>query len=242
MKQIITHRNQTTISITNGDSHVFIQTDHDSPSLIQVNTNGIHIQIQTGGSARVNPTYDMYEEIKPISLPRPVTPRPVTPRPITPPPISPKPPVTPKPSTTGFNFWPFKKSIKHVSDLPIQTTEFVRLALKWCEEHIEKTKRKYTYELKYYKPKKVMGTYQYSTRKITVYVYPSLELKSLCSTLIHEYAHHLHLKSQADQNEYDRLERKHGYWDNAHERLSRAYEKKYVDALWEYMKGVVTKV
>jgi hypothetical protein len=65
-------------------------------------------------------------------------------------------------------------------------------------------------------------------------------LKSLCSTIIHEYAHHLHLKSQADQNEYDRLERKHGYWDNAHERLSRAFEKKYVDALWGYMKGVVS--
>jgi hypothetical protein len=229
MKQLITHRNQTTISITTGDNHVFIQTNHDSPSLIQVNTNGIHIQIQTGGSARVNPTYDTYEEVKPIALPRPVAPSPV----------SPKPPVPPEPSTTGFNFWPFKKSIKYVSDLPIQTTEFVRLALKWCEENIEKTKRKYTYELKYYKPKKVMGTYQYSTRKITVYVYPSLELKSLCSTLIHEYAHHLHLKSQADQNEYDRLERKHGYWDNAHERLSRAYEKKYVDALWEYMRNKI---
>jgi hypothetical protein len=230
MKQLITHRNQTTISITNGDSQVFIQTNHDSPSLIQVNTNGIHIQIQTGGNARVNPTYDTYEEVKPLALPGPLAP----------PPVNPKPPVPPKPATTGFNFWPFKKSIKYVSDLPIQTTEFVRLALKWCEENIEKTKRKYTYELKYYKPKKTMGTYQFSTRKITVYVYPSLELKSLCSTLIHEYAHHLYLKSQADQNEYDRLERKHGYWDNAHERLSRAYEKKYVDALWEYMKGVVS--
>jgi hypothetical protein len=230
MKQLITHRNQTTISITTGDNHVFIQTNHDSPSLIQVNTNGIHIQIQTGGSARVNPTYDSYEEVKPIALPEPVAP----------PSVSPKPPVPPKPFNSGFNFWPFQKSIKHVSDLPIQTTEFVRLALKWCEENIEKTKRKYTYELKYYKPKKTLGTYQFSTRKITVYVYPSLELKSLCSTIIHEYAHHLHLKSQADQNEYDRLERKHGYWDNAHERLSRAYEKKYVDALWEYMKGVVT--
>lgn len=230
MKHLITHRNQTTISITTGDNHVFIQTNHDSPSLIQVNTNGIHIQIQTGGSARVNPTYDTYEEVKPIALPGPVIP----------PPVSPKPPVPPKHFNSGFNFWPFQKSIKHVSDLPIQTTEFVRLALKWCEENIEKTKRKYTYELKYYKPKKTLGTYQFSTRKITVYVYPSLELKSLCSTLIHEYAHHLHLKSQADQNEYDRLERKQGYWDNAHERLSRAYEKKYVDALWGYMKGVVT--
>lgn len=178
----------------------------------------------------MNPTYDSYEEVKPIALPGPVAP----------PSVSPKPPVPPKPFNSGFNFWPFQKSIKLVSDLPIQTTEFVRLALKWCEENIEKTKRKYTYELKYYKPKKTLGTYQFSTRKITVYVYPSLELKSLCSTIIHEYAHHLHLKSQADQNEYDRLERKHGYWDNAHERLSRAYEKKYVDALWEYMKGVVS--
>lgn len=213
---------------------MFIQTNHDSPSLIQVNANGIHIQIQTGGNARVNPTYDTYEEVKPIALPRPVTPRPETP-----PPVSPKPPVPPKPSTSGFNFWPFKKSIKHVSDLPIQTTEFVRLALKWCEEHIEKTKRKYTYELKYYKPKKVMGTYQYSTRKITVYVYPTLELKSLCSTLIHEYAHHLYIKTKADQNEYDRLTRIHGYFLNTHERLSRAYEAKFGAALWEYMREVV---
>ena len=227
MKQIVTYRNQTTISITNGDSHVFIQTNHDSPSLIQVNTNEIHIQIQTGGNARVNPTYDTYEEVKPIALPGPVTP----------PPVSPKPPVPPKPSTTGFNFWPFTKSNKHVSDLPIQTTEFVRLALKWCEENIEKTKRKYTYELKYYKPKKTMGTYQFSTRKITVYVYPSLELKSLCSTLIHEYAHHLHLKSQADQNEYERLTRIHGYYLNPHEKLSRAHEAKFGPGLWEYMKN-----
>jgi hypothetical protein len=213
MKQLITHRNQTTISITNGDSHVFIQTNHDSPSLIQVNTNGIHIHIQTGGSARVNPTYDTYEEVKPIALPGP------------------------QPIKPGFTVWPFTKSIKYVSDLPIQTTEFVRSALKWCEENIEKSKRKYTYELKYYKPKKTMGTYGYASRKITVYVYPSLELKSLCETLIHEYAHHLNLKSKADQNEYDRLTRIHGYWNNAHERLSRAYEAKFGPGLWEYMRG-----
>jgi hypothetical protein len=213
MKQIITNRIQTTISITNGDSHVFIQTNHDSPSLIQVNTNGIHIQIQTGGGTSIQPTYDSYEEVKPIALPGPQTIKP------------------------GFTVWPFIKSPKYVSDLPIQTTEFVRLALKWCEENIEKSKRQYTYELKYYKPKKTMGTYGYASRKITVYVYPSLELKSLCETLIHEYAHHLNLKSKADQNEYDRLTRIHGYWDNAHERLSRAYEKKFVDELWEYMQN-----
>jgi hypothetical protein len=213
MKQIITNRIQTTISITNGDSHVFIQTNHDSPSLIQVNTNGIHIQIQTGAGTSIQPTYDTYEEVKPIALPRP------------------------QPIKPGFTVWPFTKSIKYVSDLPIQTTEFVRLALKWCEENIEKSKRQYTYELKYYKPKKTMGTYQYSTRKITVYVYPSLELKSLCETLIHEYAHHLNLKSKADQNEYDRLTRIHGYFLNPHERLSRAYEAKFGPGLWEYMKN-----
>ena len=215
MKQIITNRIQTTISITNGDSHVFIQTNHDSPSLIQVNTNGIHIQIQTGGGTSVQPPYDSYEEVKPIALPGP------------------------QPIKPGFTVWPFTKSIKYVSDLPIQTTEFVRLGLKWCEENIEKSKRQYTYELKYYKPKKTMGTYGYASRKITVYVYPSLELKSLCETLIHEYFHHLNLKSKVDQNEYDRLTRIHGYWNNAHEIKSREAEKIYGPALWDYMKRVV---
>ena len=84
-----------------------------------------------------------------------------------------------------------------------------------------------------------MGTYGYASRKITVYVYPSLALKSLCETLIHEYTHHLYIKTKADQNEYDRLTRIHGYWNNPHEIKSREAEKIYGPALWEYMKWVI---
>jgi hypothetical protein len=183
MKQTIASRIQTTISIIQGDQRVIIETNNDSPSLIQVNTNGIHIRIQTGRmiAQPTTPTYDSFEVVKPIALPGPIAPPPVMPNPEF---IKP-----------GFNSWPFQKSLTYVSDLPIQTTEFVRLALKWCEENIEKTKRRYTYELKYFKPKKTMGTYGYASRKITVYVYPSLALKSLCETLIHEYAHHLFIKT-----------------------------------------------
>ena len=224
MKEIIASRIQTTISIIQGDQRVIIETNNDSPSLIQVDTNGIHIRIQTGRmiAQPATPTYDSFELVKPIALPGPIA----TPTTIP----------NPKP---GNSFWPFQKSLTYVSDLPIQTTEFVRLALKWCEENIEKTKRRYTYELKYYKPQKTMGTYGYASRKITVYVYPTLALKSLCETLIHEYAHHLFIKTKADQNEYDRLTRIHTYWNNPHEKLSRAYEAKYGAALWEYMKRVI---
>jgi hypothetical protein len=222
MKQVIVSGNQTRISIVQGDTQVFIQTDNHSQNNIVVNTNGIHIQIQTGGGARVNPTYDTYEEVAPLPLPGPV--RPVTP---------------PSPTKPKFNYWPFTKSATYVSDLPIQTTEFVRQALLWCEKHIEKPPRSYKYELKYYKAKKVHGTYQFATRKITVYVYPSLTLKSLCETLIHEYSHHLFIRTQADQNEYDRLKRKHGYLNNPHEVNARRYEDAYGTALWEYMKGAL---
>lgn len=232
MKQIITTHNQTTISIVQGDNQVFIQTSHDSPSLIQVNTNGIHIQIQTGGSARVNPTYDSYEEVAPLPLPGPY-PEPIKPvKPIKP--SGPVEPIKPK-----FNIWPFTKSPKLVSDLKMPTTEFVRMALKWCETNIEKPKHKYRCEVKYYEAKKVHGTYQFATRTITIYVYPTLNLKSLCETLIHEFSHHLHINTQADQSEYDRLKRKHGYFQNPHEVSARSYEAAYGKALWEYMKGVV---
>jgi hypothetical protein len=228
MKQIIASRIQTTISIIQGDQRVIIETNNDSPSLIQVDTNGIHIRIQTGRLMTQSPApiYDSFEMVKPIALPGPITPPPVIPNPEF---IKP-----------GFNSWPFQKSLKYVSDLPIQTTEFVRIALKWCEENIEKTKRKYTYELKYYKPKKTMGTYQYASRKITVYVYPSLALKSLCETIIHEYFHHLNLKNKTDQNEYDRLTRNHGYLNNPHEIKSREAEKIYGPALWDFMKRGIT--
>ena len=83
-----------------------------------------------------------------------------------------------------------------------------------------------------------MGTYQYASRKITVYVYPTLALKSLCETIIHEYFHHLNLKNKTDQNEYDRLTRNHGYWNNPHEIKSREAEKIYGPALWDYMKKI----
>jgi hypothetical protein len=233
MKQIITTRNQTTISIVQGDNQVFIQTSHDSPSLIQVNTNGIHIQIQTGGGARVNPGYDTYEELAPMPLPGPF-PEPIKPvKPVKP--VGPTELIKPK-----FNIWPFTKSAKLVSDLKIPTTEFVRLALKWCETHIEKPKHHYTFEVKYYQAKKVHGTYQFASRKITVYAYPSLKLKSLCETLIHEYSHHLHIRTQADQSEYDRLKRKHGYYQNPHEVSARSYEAAYGKALYDYMKEMVS--
>ena len=227
MKQTIASRIQTTISIIQGDQRVIIETNNDSPSLIQVHTNGIHIRIQTGRmiAQPPAPTYDSFEVVKPIALPGPIAPPPIIPNPEF---IKP-----------GFNSWPFQKSLTYVSDLPIQTTEFVRLALKWCEENIEKTKRRYTYELKYFKPKKTMGTYGYASRKITVYVYPSLALKSLCETIIHEYFHHLNLKNKTDQNEYDRLTRNHGYWNNPHEIKSREAEKIYGPALWDYMKRVI---
>lgn len=234
MKQVIVRENQTRISIVQGDTQVFIQTDGNSPNIINVNTNGVQIHIQTGGGRQITPTYDDYEEVSPKPLPglKPLPgPKPTEP-------IKPKPPVV-KPST--FNFWPFTKSPKHVSDLKIPTTEFVRLALKWCETNIEQPKRKYTFEVKYYRSKKVHGTYQYATRKITVYTYPSLTLKSLCETLIHEYSHHLHIRTQADQSEYDRLKRKHGYWSNPHEISARSYEETYGKALYEYMKGVVNR-
>ena len=224
MKQIIASCIQTKISIIQGDQRVIIETHNDSLSLIHVDTNGIHVRIQTGRlmTQPLAPTHDSFELVKPIALPGPVDTPTIIPN--------------PKPSNS---FWPFQKSLTYVSDLPIQTTEFVRLALKWCEENIEKTKRRYTYELKYYKPQKTMGTYGYASRKITVYVYPTLALKSLCETLIHEYAHHLFIKTKADQNEYDRLTRIHTYWNNPHEKLSRAYEAKYGAALWEYMKRVI---
>lgn len=227
MQKVIVKGNQTRISIVQGDTQVFIQTDNNAQNSIEVNTNGIHIHIQMGGGARVNPTYDTYEEVAPLPLPGPVSP------------IHPETP--PSPTKPNFNYLPFGKSANDVSDLPIQTTEFVRQALLWCEKHIKKPPRSYTYELKYYKAKKVHGTYQFATRKITIYVYPSLKLKSLCETIIHEYSHHLFIRTQADQNEYDRLTRKHGYHNNPHEVNARKHEEAYGSALWEYMKWVISR-
>ena len=233
MTQIITNRNQTTISITQGDNHVFIQTHHDSPSLIQVNANGIHIQIQTGNSPRQTPVYDTFEELSPF----PMTP---LPKPVT----APSMPILPQLPTIKMPFLqqrPFKKSVKSVGDLNMPVTEFVSKALKWCEAHIEKSARIYTFEIRYYKAKKTLGKYELAKRNIVIYVDDTLSLKVLCEVIIHEYAHYLHIKSKADQQAYDQLSRTKGYWQNPHEKLSRAYEARFGSALLAYMISLHTR-
>ena len=98
MKQIIASRIQTTISIIQGNQRVIIEANNDSPNLIQVDTNGIHIRIQTGRliAQPTTPTYDSFELVNPIALPGPIATPPVI--------LNPKP---------GSGFWPFQNAGWH---------------------------------------------------------------------------------------------------------------------------------
>ena len=72
-----------------------------------------------------------------------------------------------------------------------------------------------------------LGSYQYYNKKITVYILRHNSIEELCDTIIHEYVHHLQIRTSNDDIRYNRLTRLKSYWDNDYEVEARSIASKY---------------
>lgn len=128
-----------------------------------------------------------------------------------------------------FFFLPSKKS------LPKSRNEYLKLVqsiVYWCEHNISlgrQRKVKVKIKISYQKNGNFLGWYDYSTKIIMVYVLKHNELKSLANTTIHEYVHHLQLRTIKDDIRYKSITNIKGYWENDYEREARILAKKYTN-------------
>ena len=96
--------------------------------------------------------------------------------------------------------------------------EFVRAVIKWCKENNDLNKnRAINLDLKYYKHKTLMGSYNYITKTITVYYNSHNSIESLVDTIIHEYHHSKEIIFKKHQIEYDKLSIEKTYYKNPYE-------------------------
>lgn len=116
--------------------------------------------------------------------------------------------------------------------------EFFKEVLKWCQYNIKLGKdRKIRprIDISFSKKGDVLGYYQYSTKRIMMYVFRNETLRGNVQTFIHEYVHHLQIRNTKDNIRYDSLTRRKGYYDNDYEQEARDLSYQYVDDCWNFL-------
>jgi len=115
---------------------------------------------------------------------------------------------------------------------------FAREVIRWCMQHLGLPKGKRTGPrllLRYYRHRKVMGTYQQRSKTITLYWGSHASLKEVVNTLIHEYQHFLDIRTSQEDKAYDKELKQIGYQDNSYEKRARQvadrWEKACIQAL-----------
>jgi hypothetical protein len=125
----------------------------------------------------------------------------------------------------------FPKTRINLSELSSkETKELIYQILKWCicNIHLNKGRRSKPSMFISRRTKTIyLGSYQYYNKKITVYILRHNSLEELCDTIIHEYVHHLQIRSSKDDIRYNRLTRLKSYWENDFEVEARDIASKY---------------
>lgn len=101
---------------------------------------------------------------------------------------------------------------------------FAREVIRWCMQHLGLPKGRKTGPrllLRYYRHRKVMGTYQQRSKTITLYWGSHASLKEVVNTLIHEYQHFLDIRTNQEDKAYDKELKQIGYQDNSYEKKAR---------------------
>lgn len=106
----------------------------------------------------------------------------------------------------------------------VPKSAFAREVICWCMQHLGLPKRSKTGPrllLRYYRHRKVMGTYQQRSKTITLYWGSHVDLKEVVNTLIHEYQHFLDIRTNQEDRAYDKELKQIGYQDNSYEKKAR---------------------
>lgn len=113
---------------------------------------------------------------------------------------------------------------------PKQRSLLIHQILDWCKAniHLNKVRRSQpTLFISKRTKTHYLGGYEYFNKKITIYILKHISIEELCDTIIHEYVHHLQLRSSRDDIRYNKLTNMKSYWENDFEVEARYIASKY---------------
>lgn len=108
---------------------------------------------------------------------------------------------------------------------------FFNKVLNWCEQNIKlgsNRKIKPIIEVSLSKRGNILGYYQHKNKLIMVYVLKHITTEDNVKTFIHEYVHHLQIRSTKDNVKYNSLTKKKGYYSNDFEIEARTLSEFYL--------------
>jgi hypothetical protein len=129
------------------------------------------------------------------------------------------------------------KSAK-IRDLKISKKKMVENVLQWCETNhsIPKHRGKLSYKINYYNHSKLEGCYCGHNKNITVYITPEKRIIDVVDTLLHEYQHHIEMKTQKEVRLYSKQLSEFGYDSHPMEITARKFAKQNRDTCFENFK------
>jgi hypothetical protein len=116
--------------------------------------------------------------------------------------------------------------------------DFFKEVLNWCEKNIKlgrDRKIRPRIDISFSQKGNVLGYYQYSIKRIMMYVLKNENLRDNVKTFIHEYVHHLQIRGKNDNIRYNNQTRRKGYYDNDYEREARDLSSFYLNDCCEYL-------
>lgn len=108
---------------------------------------------------------------------------------------------------------------------------FFNIVLNWCQKNIKlgsNRKIKPIIDVSFSKRGDILGYYQYTNKLITMYVLKNKTVTENIQTFIHEYVHHLQIRSTKDNIRYNSLTKRKGYYSNDYEIEARTLSEYYL--------------
>ena len=126
-----------------------------------------------------------------------------------------------------------------IKDLRISKKKMVESVLQWCETNhsIPKKRGKLSYKINYYNHSKVEGSYCGYTKNITIYITPEKRVIDVVDTLLHEYQHHIEMRTQRDVRLYSKQLSEFGYDKHPMEISARKFAKQHRDTCFATFKN-----
>ena len=108
---------------------------------------------------------------------------------------------------------------------------FFNKVLNWCQQNIKLgSNRKINpiIDVSFSKRGNILGYYQHTNKLIMVYVLKHKTITENIQTFIHEYVHHLQIRSTKDNIRYNSLTKRKGYYSNDYEIEARTLSEFYL--------------
>lgn len=106
--------------------------------------------------------------------------------------------------------------------------ELINSILGWCQMNIVPIKKRRIrpkIEVNMHPNGKILGYYDYPTKTICVYLKLHDNIECLVDTVIHEYVHHIQIRTMIDNRRYNKLTNQNGYKENEYEIEARSVAK-----------------